>query len=142
MNAQEILAQVHRLDAELIVVDGKLKASPPGVLPPELKAAIRDRAAEIKTHLRAEQDPSVAEPEAERIIEATFSPVSAPPAYKTAEFPPCPVCGHVRYWLASDGRVLCGTRMRECPALSTHRCRISRCELNCGQLAEQGFTYC
>ena len=56
MNAQELLAQVHLLDAELIVVDGKLKVSPAGVLRPELKAAIRARAAEIKAHLSAEKD--------------------------------------------------------------------------------------
>jgi hypothetical protein len=29
MNAQEIIDQVYRLDAKLIVIDGKLKASPP-----------------------------------------------------------------------------------------------------------------
>jgi hypothetical protein len=111
MNALELLDQVRCLDAELIVVDGKLKASPPGVLPPALKAAIRDRAAEIKAHLCAEQDrQTVPEPEPERIIEATFTPVSAPPAYNAAEFPRCPVCGQVRYWLASGGRVLCGTK--------------------------------
>lgn len=67
MNAQEILAQARQLGADLIVMDGKLKASPPGVLPPELKAAIRDRAAEIKAQLRGEQErPTAAEPEPER----------------------------------------------------------------------------
>jgi hypothetical protein len=54
MNAQEILDQVYRLDAKLIVIDGKMKASPPGVLPPELKAAIRERATDIKALLPAE----------------------------------------------------------------------------------------
>jgi hypothetical protein len=67
MNAQEILAQVHRLDAELIVIDGKLKVSPAGVLPPELKAAVRARAAEIKAHLSAEGDRiTVGDPQPER----------------------------------------------------------------------------
>jgi hypothetical protein len=45
----------------------------------------------------------------ERIIEATFTPASTP-TYSAAEFPPCPACGQVRYWLASGGRVLCGTK--------------------------------
>jgi hypothetical protein len=50
---------------------------------------------------------SVGQPES--IIEATFT--TAPtPTYSDAEFPPCPVCGSVRYWLASGGRVLCGTK--------------------------------
>src|SRR5271166_2954516 len=46
----------------------------------------------------------------ERIIEAILAPATGPaPAYRAVEFPPCPVCGSVRYWLASGGRVLCGT---------------------------------
>jgi hypothetical protein len=48
-------------------------------------------------------------PAPERIIEAIFT--TAPtPTYCAAAFPPCPVCGSVRYWLASGGRVLCGTK--------------------------------
>jgi hypothetical protein len=53
MNVEEIIAQVHRCGADLTVIDGRLKAAPPGVLPPELKAAIRERAAEIKALLNA-----------------------------------------------------------------------------------------
>lgn len=52
---------------------------------------------------------AVVAPEPERIIEATFTTAGAP-AHGAAEFPPCPVCGQVRYWLASGGRVLCGTK--------------------------------
>ncbi len=51
MNAQEILAKVEKLGATLVVLDGKLKATPPGVLPSDLKAAIRERAPEIKAAL-------------------------------------------------------------------------------------------
>jgi hypothetical protein len=51
MNAQEILAEVEKFGATLVVLDGKLKATPPGVLPSDLKAAIRERAPEIKAAL-------------------------------------------------------------------------------------------
>jgi hypothetical protein len=46
------------------------------------------------------------------IIEATFTaaPAQSPEATVAPEFPRCPVCGQVRYWLASGGRVLCGTK--------------------------------
>jgi tubulysin polyketide synthase-like protein len=94
MNAQQILDQVYRLDAKLIVIDGKLKASPPGVLPPELKATIRDRAAEIKAHLHAERDRrTVAEPEPERNrwSERPRPPMPLPRCGALV----CPVC-HVR----------------------------------------------
>lgn len=48
-------------------------------------------------------------PAPERLIEATFTSAPAPNP-GAAEFPPCPVCGQVRYWLAPGGRVLCGSR--------------------------------
>jgi hypothetical protein len=51
MNTQEILAEVEKFGAMLVVLDGKLKATPPGVLPSNLKAAIRQRAPEIKAAL-------------------------------------------------------------------------------------------
>jgi hypothetical protein len=59
MTAQEILHHARRAGATLFVIGGKLKAAPAGALPPDLKAAIRERAAEIKTflgneHARAE----------------------------------------------------------------------------------------
>jgi hypothetical protein len=56
MNADEILAEVRRCSVKLFVLDGRLKASPPGVLPAALKAAIREGALEIKSLLRDEQD--------------------------------------------------------------------------------------
>ena len=59
MNLEEILMRVRRCGADLSVIDGKLKATPPGILPPELKAAIRERAAEIKARLCADSDASV-----------------------------------------------------------------------------------
>jgi hypothetical protein len=66
----------------------------------------RDSARESVPSTSNERD-AVGQPE--RIIEATFT--TAPtPAYSAAEFPPCPVCGSVRYWLAFGGRVLCGTK--------------------------------
>jgi hypothetical protein len=53
VNVQEILLEVQKLGAALAVFDGKLKATPPGVLPDYLKAAIRERAPEIKAALLA-----------------------------------------------------------------------------------------
>jgi hypothetical protein len=55
MNVEEIIVQVHRCGAALTVIDGRLKAAPPGVLPLELKAAIRERAAEIKARLAGDR---------------------------------------------------------------------------------------
>jgi hypothetical protein len=53
MNAQQILDEVRRCGAALVIIHGRLKASPPGVLPGDLKVAIRERAAEIKVRLLA-----------------------------------------------------------------------------------------
>ena len=65
MNAGEILADVRRCGVELFVLDGRLKASSPGVLPAELKAVIREHAAEIRAalpiYVRAEQDRTLAD---------------------------------------------------------------------------------
>ncbi len=56
MTAQEVLTQVRERGVALAVIDGKLKASPPGLLPPDLKTAIRDRAVEIKALLPIVQE--------------------------------------------------------------------------------------
>jgi hypothetical protein len=61
MNAQEILAEVEKFGATLVVLDGKLKATPPGVLPSDLKAAIRERAPEIKAALLTVPPPDAPE---------------------------------------------------------------------------------
>lgn len=53
MNAPEIIAKVRGLGVRLVIIDGKLKATPPGLLPPDLKAAVLERAGEIKAHLSA-----------------------------------------------------------------------------------------
>ncbi len=55
MTAAEALTQASERGVTLTVVDGRLKASPPGLLPSELKAAIRDRAFEIKSLLLCTQ---------------------------------------------------------------------------------------
>ena len=52
----------------------------------------------------------VAASEPERINEATLAPATDPTACGPVELPPCPICDQVRYWLASGGRVLCGTK--------------------------------
>ncbi len=56
MTAQEVLAQVRERGVALAVIDGRLKASPPGLLPPDLKTAIRDRVVEIKALLPIVQE--------------------------------------------------------------------------------------
>ncbi len=58
MNVQEILVEVKKSGAALVVLDGKLKAAPVGALSASLKAAIRERAPEIKAALlHAPADP-------------------------------------------------------------------------------------
>lgn len=47
------------------------------------------------------------EPEA---VEMVFLYSGADGSGPAVEFPPCPVCGESRYWLASGGRVLCGSK--------------------------------
>jgi hypothetical protein len=61
MNVQEILLEVKKFGAALAVFDGKLKATPPGVLPNYLKTAIRERAPEIKAALLAAPSPDATE---------------------------------------------------------------------------------
>jgi hypothetical protein len=53
MNAQEILIEAEKFGVTLVVVDGKLKATPPGALPPDLKSAVLERVDEIKARLSA-----------------------------------------------------------------------------------------
>jgi len=119
MNVHQILVQVRQFGADLVVINGKLKASPPGVLPPELKAAIRDRAAEIKGHVRAEQDrPTIAEtePECTRWTEHARAPMplrrcralvcrtchahSPSPHRESCAFPRFDPCGSRWFWLS------------------------------------------
>jgi len=49
--AVEIIRQAAKLGVRLAVFDGIINASPPNVLPPELKAAIREHAPEVKALL-------------------------------------------------------------------------------------------
>jgi hypothetical protein len=58
MNAQAILDEVRRRGASLLIVDGRLKVSPPGLLPDTLKAAIREQVAVIKSRLTAPPEPA------------------------------------------------------------------------------------
>jgi hypothetical protein len=61
VNVQDILLEVQKFGASLAIFDGKLKATPPGVLPDHLKATIRERAPEIKAALRAAASPDPTE---------------------------------------------------------------------------------
>jgi hypothetical protein len=49
-------------------------------------------------------------PEPERVIEATFSAVTATGRDRAinGEFPPCPNCKMARYWITPGGKVVCG----------------------------------
>jgi hypothetical protein len=49
--AVEIIRQAAKLGVRLAVFDGIIKASPPNVLPPELKAAIREHEPEVRALL-------------------------------------------------------------------------------------------
>ena len=51
--AAEIIEQAKRHGVRLAVFNGVINASPPNVLPPELKAAIREHAPEVKALLTA-----------------------------------------------------------------------------------------
>jgi len=51
MVAVEIIRQAAKLGVRLAVFDGIIKASPPNTLPPELKAAIREHAPEVRALL-------------------------------------------------------------------------------------------
>jgi hypothetical protein len=55
MVAGEIIEQAKKLGVRLAVFGGIIKASPPNTLPPELKAAIREHAPEVKALLATRQ---------------------------------------------------------------------------------------
>jgi hypothetical protein len=55
MNAERIVEQARKHGVRLAVFDGIIKASPPNTLPPELKAAIREHAPEVKAILATRQ---------------------------------------------------------------------------------------
>jgi hypothetical protein len=54
MTTREILDRVHERGVELLVINGKLKATPPGALPLELRAAVLERVAEIKAVIESD----------------------------------------------------------------------------------------
>jgi hypothetical protein len=113
VTTSEIFAEVAKAGARLVVVDGKLKATPPGLIQPDLKAAILERIVEIKARL-LDRAPRVNAPIASPVIEATFTPTQAPSSAPAValEFPPCPVCGATRYWV-SRGFLRCGSKRCE-----------------------------
>jgi hypothetical protein len=100
MNTHQLLNDLRARGIRLIPQGGNLAVEPAEWLSDIDRVAIRQAKPEL---LR------ILSPVAEHIIEATFTPMSEPTS-KGADFPPCPVCGQIRYWLASGGRVLCGTK--------------------------------
>ncbi len=123
MTAHEILAKVRGLGVRLVVIDGKLKATPPGLLPPDLKAAVRDRVDEIKARLSGALE-------------------SAPEA-GSVNRPACPACHGTDLRVSPAGGLVCGacgrflflhiepdatayasTPLHRCGALVCSDCRI------------------
>lgn len=49
MTTPQIFDKIRRLGADLLVVNGKLKVRPPGLLPPELKRLAMERATQLKS---------------------------------------------------------------------------------------------
>lgn len=101
MDAHQLLNDFRARGIRVVPEGGNLAVEPAERLSDADRAAIRQAKPELLRILA---------PVSGHIIEATLAPASAPPSNKTAEFPPCPACGSVRYWLASGGRVLCGTK--------------------------------
>jgi len=100
MNVHQLLSNFQARGIRLIPEGSSLAVEPASRLSDADRAAIRQAKPELLRILT---------PVHERIIEATFTTASAP-MHNDTEFPPCPVCGQVRYWLAPGGRVLCGTK--------------------------------
>jgi hypothetical protein len=100
MDAQQVLSNFRTRGIRLIPEGCSLAVEPASRLSDADRAAIR---------LAKEELLRILAPVPERVIEATFITARAS-THNDAEFPPCPVCGQVRYWLTSGGRVLCGTK--------------------------------
>jgi hypothetical protein len=101
MDAHQLLRDFRARGIRLVPEGGKLAVEPAELLSDADRAAIRQAKPDLLRILA---------PAFERIIiDATFTPANVT-TYNAAEFPSCPVCGQVRYWLASGGRVLCGTK--------------------------------
>jgi hypothetical protein len=55
MNVERIVEQAERRGVRLVVLDGRLKATPPNALPPDLEGAIREHAPAVKALLATRQ---------------------------------------------------------------------------------------
>src|ERR1700730_17092501 len=102
MDARALIEDFSRRGIRLIPNPPRLTVEPASRLSDADRAAIRASKPEL-LRILAGVRPSA-------IIEATCRTASAPSTAGPIEFPACPVCGSVRYWLASGGRVLCGTK--------------------------------
>jgi hypothetical protein len=127
MNTQQILDEVRRCGAALVIVDGRLKASPPDMLPADLKAAIRERAAEIKERLLADGGMGTTLPrvwqERNRWSDGARPPlplhrcgalfcrtchVLSPSAHRAGcDFKRFDPCGSRWFWLSAHGAIKC-----------------------------------
>lgn len=61
-----LVAEASRYGASLRIINGRLKAIPPGCLPAHLKAELREAAAEVKAKLQAAETARIAQLDAER----------------------------------------------------------------------------
>lgn len=100
MDARQLLNDFRARGIHVVPEGGNLAVEPAEQLSDADRAEIRLAKPELLRILASRP---------ERIIEATFTPADAS-LYSRVEFPPCPSCGQVRYWLAPGGRVLCGTK--------------------------------
>ena len=117
MTASEALTQARKRGVALTVIDGRLRASPPGLLPRYLKTAIRDLAPEIKALLPVTQErnrwPSE-RPHAPLPLRRCGSPVcrtchfhSPSPHRDECAFPRFEPCLSRWFWLSPHSAIKC-----------------------------------
>lgn len=116
MTAAEVLTQVRERGVTLAVIDGRLKASPSGLLSPGLKIAIRDRVGEIKALLSVTSErnrwpgrlrPPVPLRRCGALICWTCHVHSPSPHKPECPFPRYDPCGARWFWLSPYGAIKC-----------------------------------
>lgn len=113
MNVERIVEQARKHGVRLAVFDGIIKASPPNTLPPELKAAIREHAPEVRAILATRRSQPGDDPDPElaaavAAVERAF-PGARLVEVKHGERPtaPCRWCHGREFWRKSDGPWVC-----------------------------------
>ncbi len=116
MTVQEILCQVRERGVALTVIDGRLKASPPGLLSPDLKTAIHEWAAEIKALLPNVQERNrwpdrtrapMPLPRCGALVCRTCHVHSPSSHHDDCAIPRFDPCGSRWWWLSPHGAIKC-----------------------------------